>query len=414
VKLLVLSFYYPPDLSAGSFRTDALVKALEPYARHGLGVEVITTQPNRYADLATAVEAFEDHGWLKIRRISLPAHQSGMKDQAKAFITYAKGVRKLTASGEWDMVFATSSRLMTAALGAHVSRRIKAPLYLDIRDLFTDTMKDVLGCSVLRHLLPFFRLLERRSFRRAARINAVSAGFVDHIRDIAPDQTCRVFTNGIDPDFLSRDFSKPAPDTETGPDTGLPVILYAGNIGEGQGLHKILPDAAAQLAGRAVIHVIGNGGRAGQLKDALEQAGSGPVEMHPPVPRVALMEEYRNADILFLHLNDHPAFLKVLPSKIFEYAATGKPVLAGVAGHAADFLRREVPNTAVFAPCDADAMAAAAVRLLEQSEALDRRAFCEKYTRTTIMAEMAADILATVPQGRELVQTDPSLIGKTL
>jgi len=32
-----------------------------------------------------------------------------------------------------------------------------------------------------------------------------------------------------------------------------------------------------------------------------------------------------DADVLFLHLNAYKAFEKVLPSKIFEYAATGRP-----------------------------------------------------------------------------------------
>ena len=50
--------------------------------------------------------------------------------------------------------------------------------------------------------------------------------------------------------------------------------------------------------------------------------------------------------MLFLHLGAVPAFEKVLPSKLFEYAALGKPVLAGVAGYAADFVRAEIDNAA--------------------------------------------------------------------
>ena len=57
------------------------------------------------------------------------------------------------ASERYDLIFATSSRLMTAALAAWVSRRSGAPLYLDIRDLFVDTMNDVLSSRVA----PLFR-----------------------------------------------------------------------------------------------------------------------------------------------------------------------------------------------------------------------------------------------------------------
>lgn len=392
MKLLILSFYYPPDLSAGSFRTHALVKALKSYRSEGLEVDLLTTQPNRYSELAASVEDSEDHGWLRIKRVDLPAHQSGMKDQAKAFLSYAKEVRTLTKDGDWDMVFATSSRLMTAALGAYVSRSLRVPLYLDIRDIFIDTIRDVLKGSFLRQVLPIFRWLERRTFKTATRINVVSAGFLSHIRQIVPEQTCSVFTNGIDNDFLTTNFRK---DT-IGDD--LPLILYAGNIGEGQGMHRIIPDAAVALEGQARLRIIGDGGRLGQLKSALASADITNVDLRPPVPRSALLNEYRAADILFLHLNDHPAFLKVLPSKIFEYAATGKPIVAGVSGYAAEFLRKEVPDVQIFDPCDVQGMVRAVIQVLNTTESVDRSAFCATFDRTTIMENMAADILST-PHG---------------
>ena len=387
MKLLILSFYYPPDLSAGSFRAKALVEALHALRPDDLRVEVITTMPNRYHSMVSEAPEREDHGWLTIRRIRLPDHQSGMADQTKAFAAFALRARRETAGGHWDAVLATSSRLMTAALGAHIARRSGAPLYLDIRDLFADTTSDLLARSPLRVLLPIFRVLERRTLRAAARVNLVSAGFLPLLRDVAPQHDYRLFTNGIDDEFLDMDFSRRTSASD------VPLILYAGNIGEGQGLHNVLPQAARLLSGRARIRVLGDGGRRRQLDAALAAAGVSDIELLPPVPRTGLYDHYREADILFLHLNDHDAFRKVLPSKIFEYAATGKPILAGVAGYAAEFLRAEVPGAEVFDPCDADGMAAAFERLVTGRGAFDRSAFCSKYARKAIMARMAQDIL---------------------
>lgn len=388
MRLLILTFYYPPDLSAGSFRTSALVDALQALRLEGLHVDVITTTPNRYHDMADGAAAFEDHGWLTIRRIPLPPHRSGAADQARAFLAFAPAVLRAIRGKEWDAVFATSSRLMTAALGAEVARRAKAPLYLDIRDLFADTMGDLLSGSPLRVLLPLFRQIEKWTFRRADRVNLVSAGFLDHASRVAPDHQYRLFTNGIDDGFLSEDFEQPARG-----DPAVPLVVYAGNIGDGQGLHRVLPDAAARLDGRARFRVVGDGGRCGALEAALEARGVSNVERLPPVARARLNEHYREADILFLHLNDHDAFRKVLPSKIFEYAATGKPILAGVAGHAADFLRREVPGAVVFAPCDSEGMARAFAQLRTLGARIDRPAFREAYARRTIMTRMAADLI---------------------
>src|SRR4051812_46227190 len=128
MKLLILSFYFPPDLSAGSFRTKALVEALRRQ-RRDIEIEVITTEPNRYqSHILHAVAPAEMPG-ISVTRIPLRAHQSGMIDQSRAFIDFARQVAKLTKGKSWPLVYATSSRLMTAALGAFVARRAGAKLY---------------------------------------------------------------------------------------------------------------------------------------------------------------------------------------------------------------------------------------------------------------------------------------------
>ena len=392
MKLLLLSNYFTPDLSAGSFRMQALVDALEPWGTKGLEVDLITTRPNRYASLRAEAPAFEDRGWLRVHRIELPSHKSGMADQARAYVRYAQGVRQLTRSQQWDAVFATSSRLMTAGLGAHISQRLDVPLYLDIRDLFTDNMDELLAGSPIKSLMPVFRTIERRAFGRASRINVVSQGFASHIQSIAPRAQLRVLTNGIDSIFSDSDFRKPSGDGQK------PLIVYAGNMGEGQGLHRIVPQVAKRLEGRARFRLIGDGGRRMALEAAIAAAGLSHVELLPPVPRTSLLDHYREADILFLHLNDLDAFRKVLPSKVFEYAATEKPILAGVAGHAAEFLSEHLPDAEVFEPLDADAMTKAIDRLLQSPPEPDRTEFRKAFARSQIMERLARDIIEMIDE----------------
>lgn len=388
MKVLIVTFYYPPDLSAGSFRAKSLVEALQAEGMTSLHIDVITTLPNRYRSHMAAAPELEEYGQLCIRRIVLPSHRSGMADQAYAFSAFARRVWSETRGKRWDVVVATSSRLMTAVLGACLAKRASAPLYLDIRDLFTDTMSDLLSGSALRNLLPLFHYLERRTLNAAKRVNVVSEGFLPYIKEVAPEQSFRVFTNGIDDEFLTINFAK-----AEGKKQDLPLIVYAGNMGEGQGLHKIVPEAARLLKGRARFRLIGDGGRREQLENALADTNSSNVEVINAVPRSELFEHYRKADVLFVHLNDQAAFHKVLPSKIFEYAATGRPILAGVAGYPAEFFRTQVPGVEVFKPCDAGGMAVALERLLAGSMLYDRGAFFERYARTSIMREMARDVL---------------------
>jgi glycosyltransferase involved in cell wall biosynthesis len=384
MNLLILSFYYEPDLSAGSFRTTALVRALRERAPPGTFIDVVTTLPNRYSTFTKEAAEVETHDGVAIRRIGLPPHRSDIYGQSRAFLRFARQALRHTAERTYDVVFATSSRLMTATLGAWIARRKKALLYLDIRDIFVDTIAELVHPAVAWPLQRILPLVEAWTMRRADRINLVSPGFVDYFRERYAGVTLERFTNGIDDEFLTFE-------THAAPiANGRAVVLYAGNIGQGQGLHEVLPGLARALRDRARFIVIGDGGRRDALAAAV--AGLDNVELRAPMSRPDLLQAYRAANVLFLHLGDYPAFLKVLPSKVFEYAALGKPVLAGVGGYAARFIREQITNAAVFPPCQVGAAAAA----FDSLDLVDRPRpdFNAKYARTKIVREMADDILS--------------------
>lgn len=392
-RILILSFYYRPDLCAGSFRTNALVEALLEQ-QDCPQIDVITTLPNRYSSFNSQAQAQENDGRLSIRRIKLPTHHSGMIDQAKAFLYFAREVSTIIKGQYYDLVYATSSRLMTAALGARIARQVDAPLYLDIRDIFVDTIKEVLPRNAALLLKPFFSLIERWTINHAVHVNLVSRGFEPYFKSRYPNQSFTYFTNGIDEDFLREKFASDFADPGGRKTIS---VLYAGNMGEGQGLHTVIPRLALRLGDRVRFKLIGDGGRRLLLEKAIAEMGAKNVELMVPMPREALLREYLAADVLFLHLNAYDAFKKVLPSKIFEYAALGKPIWAGVAGYAAQFIRDEITNAAIFSPCDIEH----ALEVFEQLIVHDspRYAFSQKFSRKHIMRTMAADVFACMNQG---------------
>lgn len=386
MRILFLSFYYEPDLSAGSFRNTSLVNVLQQQLGEGSYIDVITTFPNRYASFSVDAPINEKLGCVHIHRIELPSHKSGMFDQSKAFLVYARCVLKIVSSNKYDIVYASSSRLMTAFLGAYISRRKKIPLYLDIRDIFVDTIKDVLPQKFSWIFKLLFSLVERFTFSSAKKINIVSEGFLPYFKQRFSQIPISIFTNGIDDEFLDAQ-----PKLSTSVNREVIQVLYAGNVGEGQGLHNIIPALACMLEGRVHFKVIGSGGRLDQLKSQLAVANCKNVELCEPLNRHELIEAYRSADVLFLHLNNYDAFEKVLPSKIFEYAAMGKPIWAGVGGFAASFIGKHISNSAVFIPCDKNDAIKAFHRLIIKTE--PREDFISKYSRINIMQSMALDVI---------------------
>lgn len=389
-RVLLLSFFYPPDLSAGSFRAKALVDALCERAAGEVDIDVLTTQPNRYHSHARETLAVEEQGCVRIRRVQLPVHKSGFVDQAKAFAAFALQANRIAGEGHYDVVVATSSRLMTAVLGSWIARRQRARLYLDIRDIFVENLRELFTAPFGKPLALVFGALERWAVGRGDKVNLVTAGFLGYFQPRYPKQRFSLYSNGVDDDFLDFPVAEPAEKA-----LGKPLhILYAGNIGDGQGLHLIIPALAQRLGARAHFCIVGAGGRLQALRDAVTGDDLNNVQLIPPVERGRLLEMYEQADVLFLHLNDFRAFRRVLPSKLFEYAATGKPVLAGVAGFAADFVRTEVTNAEVFAPCDVEGAIAAMEKLSLEPKA--RPEFVERFSRRRIMRAMAEDVLELV------------------
>ena len=392
MKILLLSFYFRPDLSACSFRTTALVDAIKSTAPLGSEIDVITSLPNRYHSYLVDAPKTERDGNVSISRIVLPAHKSGLVDQSRAFLTFSREATRLTDDRDFDVVFATSSRLMTAVLGAWLARKHHAKLYLDIRDIFVDTIQDVLPHKVTWLAEPVLSMLEKWAINRADKVNLVSPGFSDYFRPRYPGRLFSYFTNGVDNEFttLSTVASAPVPESIGRPLT----VLYAGNIGEGQGLHLIVPALARSMGSGVNFRIIGDGGRRSALEAAILATGVTNVELLQPLDRTGLLKEYRAADVLFLHLNGHDAFKKVLPSKVFEYAALGKPVWAGVAGYAAEFVATEISNSAIFYPCDVEG-AVRSFRAL-RFQHTPRPDFLAKYARSNISKAFAQDILALV------------------
>ena len=200
----MLSFYYQPDLSAGAFRTTALVQALLEKMPNDAQIYVVTTMPNRYSSFVTEVPEFEQSDCLTIRRIPLPVHRSGMIDQSRAFVAYAVSAVRHLRGEKYDLIYATSSRLMTAVFGSFVARWKRTRLYLDIRDIFVDTINDVLSKKAIFAVKPIILALERFALKRAQKVNLVSEGFLDYFYRSYPQLSYSFYTNGVDPGVHER------------------------------------------------------------------------------------------------------------------------------------------------------------------------------------------------------------------
>ena len=383
MRILMMSFYYEPDLCPGSFRNSALAKTISDKISSSDNVCVITTMPNRYKSFSPMAEGEQAINNINIKRVKLPSHSGGMIGQARVFLSYAKYVLKETRGEKYDVVYASSSRLMTAFLGAVISRRKSAPLYLDIRDLFVHNIRSMYPTLMTWLWLPLIKMAERFTLRQASRINIVSPFFRPYIRGI--NRACPIaeYTNGID-DIFS------VTNEKIYEREGAKEILYAGNIGDGQGLHKVIPGIATRLKGDWRIRIIGDGGQRDKLVQAV--AGLDNVLIEEPVSRTDLADYYRKSSVLLLNLNQYSSLETVIPSKLFEYAASGRPIIAGVSGYTKEFIDSNIENAVTVTPCDPEGFIHALNKI--SLDHTPRKIFCDEYNRDKIMQHLAMDVMS--------------------
>jgi hypothetical protein len=389
-KIIYLSFYFSPDLSAGSFRNTNLAKTIALNSKHNnIEIDVYTTLPQRYKSFSAEALEYERIDNLSIYRIKVPKHDGSILNQIISFIIYFRKVYFLTRDQNVDLVFASSSRLFTAYLGYLLSVKFNTKLIIDIRDIFVDTINEIVKSKFFKLLgLPILKHIESKVFNYATHINLISAGFINYFHKF-DCKSISVYTNGIDMEFLQSIVEN---DHFSNITKSYKSIVYAGNIGEGQGLHKIIPFAAQKLGVAFRFIIIGDGGCKDLLEKQVLNLNLKNVIIEPPTERKNLISKYVDADYLFIHLNDYKAFRKVLPSKIFELATFKKFIIAGVSGHASEFIKKEIPFSFVFNPCDVESLVDfLKVHICDKN--INRNTFIEKNKRSTIDSEFSSLIL---------------------
>ena len=378
MKILLLSYYYTPDIGPGANRALALTEALRKNFGTKLHLDILTTTPNRYSSYKIGAPESEKYGTIYIKRLLVFRNiYEQLKHPIDFLIFYFKSLNYAKRK-KYDLIIASSGRLMTAFLAAKISQKYKTPLYLDMRDLFVENLNQIFKNKVQKIFLPFARKIESYTINTAKHINIVSAGFFPYAKKNWSSKKISCYTNGVDELFKNKNVPRKTMDQ-------YPTILYVGNIGYGQALHEIIPRAAKLLENRARFLIIGDGSLKNKLEDMLQQLNVSNVELMPIVARKNLKQYYSIADILFLNLNSFNSLRTVIPSKIFEYASTGKPILAGVSGYAKNFIHNNIKGCQTFEPCNSILFEKAFNTISKGPTSYNRDIFNEQYSQAKIM-----------------------------
>ena len=139
MKILLITQYFPPDLSAGSFRMSSLVDEISNSLTNDDMLEVYTAYPHRYDDYRKQ-KIFNKGINVKLNRIKLLKHKNNKFLQILNYVIFFLWVIFKTRNKKYNKIFTTSSKLMTSFLGSIISKNKKIKFYCEFRDNFIQSI----------------------------------------------------------------------------------------------------------------------------------------------------------------------------------------------------------------------------------------------------------------------------------
>lgn len=364
MRIVYLTQWFEPEPNI--VKGVGFVRALEAA---GHEVTVVTGLPNYptgrlYPGYRLRLVQHETIGGVRVVRLPLyPSHDSSSLRRSLNYLSFFLSLLAycLFRARRFDAAYAYHPPITVGLAAALAGRLRRLPFVLDVQDLWPDTVAAT-GMSGAGRIARLLNGICNFVYRRAAAIIVQSNGMRGALIDRGvPAPKITTVYNWSDGEAAA------VPDSsahESEPFT----IVYGGNLGRAQALETVVDAAAILQSRRKDVRILlhGDGVDADALRD--RAAGLPNLQILPRVSREDITPIFARANALLLHLRDDPLFAITIPSKTQYYLSMDRPIVAGVAGEAADLLRRS-GAALVVPPGDAEALAGAMDSLAASSPA---------------------------------------------
>jgi glycosyltransferase involved in cell wall biosynthesis/GT2 family glycosyltransferase len=334
-RILFLTHYFHPEVGASQTRILECARLLH---QRGYDITVLTGFPN-YPDgvipepyRGKLLHSETVDGFRVLRSAVYPAPNRGFGKRLVNHTSFAiSSMLTSWRAGHADVVIAESPPLFTAVSAVWIKRMRRAKLVLNVADLWPESAVQ-LGALKNPAAIRGAEAMERFAYRNADRITAPTPGVARAI-EAHPEFRGRVrhLPNAVDIDRFDPAAHPPPPD---GP------VIYCGTVGLAQGVRTLL-EAALELeetGHEREFLIVGDGAERADLErlaakwDLKTVTFTGRVR-HEEVPKMI-----QSASMAVMLLRDVPLFADALPTKLLEYMAAGRPVVAAAAGQVAELV----------------------------------------------------------------------------
>jgi hypothetical protein len=366
VKILLVSWYFPPTQTMGAIRVGKLAKYLHEC---GHEVRVLTARDPGYAQtsrIEIPAERIHATGWADvnavprsvahaIRRV-IPRKQSpqplprmgsasatgtdlppaarqaepgrlgkiyvdlvNFPDERIGWMPFAaRGGRRLLRSWKPDVIFGSGPPITSLLIADRLAQADNTPCVLEFRDRW---IEDPYGLPP-RWRQKREKALQDRLVNRAAGIVTVSEPWAEDYRNTYGRPTVVAY-NGFDPADYTAEFPRGRTD-----DPNLLEIVYTGIIYPGFRDPAPLFEAISQLGSDAPVQVTFYATNPDHVMPIARHFGvENHVTVRPAIPHAEAAAVQENADVLLLMQWNNPREQGNVPGKLFEYLGARRPIL---------------------------------------------------------------------------------------
>ena len=337
MHILFLSHYFPPEVNAPASRTYEHARrwVQEPDTQ----VTVITNHPHHpygilYPGYLNHWLSCEQKDGIQVRRVkTYLAPNAGLVRRTLNYLCFmVMAIIDAIKLPRPDLVLATSPQFFCAVAGYLISSLKRCAFVFELRDLWPESIVAVEAITP-GLIIRILEKLELYLYRQASLIVAVTDSFKKNLiaRGI-PASKIQVIKNGVDLTFFQPKKAPAVLREEIGAGDRF-VAAYIGTVGMAHAVDKIIL-AAVQLQTRSNILfvIVGEGAQKRAIEELVNSRGIKNVKVLPGVDKEMVKDYYALSDINLVTLRKSDLFTSVIPSKIFEIMAMGRPTLTTVDG----------------------------------------------------------------------------------
>jgi colanic acid biosynthesis glycosyl transferase WcaI len=331
LKIVFFTDHFVPEISAPAGH---IFDRCKIWVDQGHDVTVVTNVPNYplgepYKGYKNRLRSWETINGIKVLRVATyMAENKGTVKRTIDYISFAISsfFNSLTIDKP-DVVYSTSPHIF-APLGAIAFSWIKrVPHVLEVRDLWPESIAATTGMSRSSIVYRSFEFIERFLYNSSKKIVVFTESFKTNLilRGVLEDKL-HVVINGANIAL----FEAPVYDEDLAMRLDLHnkfVIGYMGTHGLSHDLLNAVYAASLVKDEDIFFLFVGEGAEKAAMVSLAKELNATNIRFVGRQDREDIPKYWGLCDVGLVHLKNDPVFETVIPSKIFETMASGRPVM---------------------------------------------------------------------------------------